>query len=179
MGPTYLTCCAFKSMSASPALKCLHTSSNNGDDSSNPSASQVRFNYIRASWARLLCSGLKKQTVDKAAGGRAADPSAGALMAPRTHCPAPEGQSGYNNKIEMCVNNHCEEKACDSTSNMNGLSAGPLMRLAINEHIKTEMVKAGGREPPRDLFLRVVMIGNWIDSNAVLHLRPASISTCI
>lgn len=67
-----------------------------------------------------------------------------------------QGRRGHSNKTEMCVNIHQKERDSDSTSNMNGLSTGPLMCLFISEHIKTVVVYVGCCELPEDLcFLGV------------------------
>lgn len=89
------------------------------------------------------------------------------LMAPSATLPSQTrktispGRSGRSNKTEMCVNIHQKERTGDSTSNMNGLSTGPLMCLSISEHIKSWMLYVGCCELPEDLcFLRVS--NDWI-----------------
>lgn len=88
-------------------------------------------------------------------------PSAASLSQPRKTISL--GRSGHSNKTEMCVNIHQKERASDSSSNMNGLSFGPLMCLSISEHIKTWMLYVGCCEPPEDLcFL-------WVSNDWMLE----------
>lgn len=120
----------FKTISFSPVLK----SCSKGCKSSSPLAFEVCFNYM-SSTRPPLCWACRSSNECRPGSWW---PLTAPLMAPSpspltTTAPFPKGWSCYNKRTEMWVNIHQKERTGDSTSNMNGLSTGPLMCLVITD----------------------------------------------